>query len=479
MKRLLIFLSLFIAVGSIQAVEVVLTDRDDQELARIDTALLGSPVVNDMIADQAEAKVAIMRYSEVIKRVVELAQNGYVLPSTLSLPELIDLILVSNYLGIRKLFNTSFIQLLQNKDAPQWLSEKKLERLNFILGYPLGVIFKNQDQTSNFRLINQLEIFPERELNNVWNVSISPDSSYYWVKFMDDGRVGRAVMYGRDGQQIRKLNDVLSIDIAPDSSYYWVQFFMDRSVMYGRDGQQIRELNNVLSVSIAPDSSYYWVKFRDGRVVMYGRDGQQIRELNNVLSVSISPDSSYYWVKFRDGRVVMYGRDGQQIRELNNIFAIDIAPDSSYYWVQFMDGRVVMYGRDGQQIRELNNVLSIDIAPDSSYYWVKFMDGRVVMYGRDGQQIRELNNVLSIDIAPDSSYYWVKFRDNRADRVVMYDGKNQKPSQLLLVRLINQKGNYHIDSDSFLYPIFMSLPEVVREKLIRENQVTIINTETG
>ena len=490
MKRLFIFLALFVAVGSIQAVEVVLTDVSDQEIARIEHDVLKSEMINSNLVDEGDTEVRVPVPNQtfaLVTKVVELANSQYKLPVNLGRPQLIELIKIADHLNIRPLLNTAFGQLLTNKEAANWWGTGELNSLGSLLDTTFSTIFRMENDKPDYSLINRF-VSPlpiGEELTDVAWVDIAPDSSYYWVRFRD----GRVQMYGRDGVLIgEELTDVAWVDIAPDSSYYWVQFMDDnRAQMYGRDGVLIGEgLTDVGTITIAPDSSYYWVHFRDDNgAQMYGRDGALIGEgLTDVWNVFIAPDSSYYWVHFRDGRVQMYGRDGVLIgEELTDVAWINIAPDSSYYWVRFRDdNRAQMYGRNGVLIgEELTYVRNVFIAPDSSYYWVHFMDDNgAQMYGRNGALIgEELTDVWNVFIAPDSSYFWVKYR---VGRVQLYSRKyNQTVEQSLFLRSIfNGKKHYNISKDSSLYErIFAKLPQTVRNELRDADQVTITNEETG
>ena len=452
MKRLFIFLALFVAVGSIQAVEVVLTDVSDQEIARIEHDVLKSEMINSNLVDEGDTEVRVPVPNQtfaLVTKVVELANSQYKLPVNLGRPQLIELIKIADHLNIRPLLNTAFGQLLTNKEAANWWGTGELNSLGSLLDTTFSTIFRMENDKPDYSLINRF-VSPlpiGEELTDVAWVDIAPDSSYYWVRFRD----GRVQMYGRDGVLIgEELTDVAWVDIAPDSSYYWVQFMDDnRAQMYGRDGVLIGEgLTDVGTITIAPDSSYYWVHFRDDNgAQMYGRDGALIGEgLTDVWNVFIAPDSSYYWVHFRD------------------------------------DNRAQMYGRNGVLIgEELTYVRNVFIAPDSSYYWVHFMDDNgAQMYGRNGALIgEELTDVWNVFIAPDSSYFWVKYR---VGRVQLYSRKyNQTVEQSLFLRSIfNGKKHYNISKDSSLYErIFAKLPQTVRNELRDADQVTITNEETG
>ena len=384
MKRLFIFLALFVAVGSIQAVEVVLTDVSDQEIARIEHDVLKSEMINSNLVDEGDTEVRVPVPNQtfaLVTKVVELANSQYKLPVNLGRPQLIELIKIADHLNIRPLLNTAFGQLLTNKEAANWWGTGELNSLGSLLDTTFSTIFRMENDKPDYSLINRF-VSPlpiGEELTDVAWVDIAPDSSYYWVRFRD----GRVQMYGRDGVLIgEELTDVAWVDIAPDSSYYWVQFMDDnRAQMYGRDGVLIGEgLTDVGTITIAPDSSYYWVHFRDdNRAQMYGRNGVLIgEELTYVRNVFIAPDSSYYWVHFMDDNgAQMYGRNGALIgEELTDVWNVFIAPDSSYFWVKYRVGRVQLYSRKYNQTVEqslflrsiFNGKKHYNISKDSSLY---------------------------------------------------------------------------------------------------------------
>ena len=306
MKRLFIFLALFVAVGSIQAVEVVLTDVSDQEIARIEHDVLKSEMINSNLVDEGDTEVRVPVPNQtfaLVTKVVELANSQYKLPVNLGRPQLIELIKIADHLNIRPLLNTAFGQLLTNKEAANWWGTGELNSLGSLLDTTFSTIFRMENDKPDYSLINRF-VSPlpiGEELTDVAWVDIAPDSSYYWVRFRD----GRVQMYGRDGVLIgEELTYVRNVFIAPDSSYYWVHFMDDNGAqMYGRDGALIGEgLTDVWNVFIAPDSSYFWVKYRVGRVQLYSRKYNQTVEqslflrsiFNGKKHYNISKDSSLY-----------------------------------------------------------------------------------------------------------------------------------------------------------------------------------------
>ena len=268
MKRLFIFLALFVAVGSIQAVEVVLTDVSDQEIARIEHDVLKSEMINSNLVDEGDTEVRVPVPNQtfaLVTKVVELANSQYKLPVNLGRPQLIELIKIADHLNIRPLLNTAFGQLLTNKEAANWWGTGELNSLGSLLDTTFSTIFRMENDKPDYSLINRF-VSPlpiGEELTDVAWVDIAPDSSYYWVHFMDDNG---AQMYGRNGALIgEELTDVWNVFIAPDSSYFWVKYRVGRVQLYSRKYNQTVEqslflrsiFNGKKHYNISKDSSLY------------------------------------------------------------------------------------------------------------------------------------------------------------------------------------------------------------------------------